>query len=148
MYLYPFILHSHSILRWVALLFLVIAIVNSLLGVIRKTSFTGTDLKMSLWAMVTFHLQVLLGIVLYFISPKVQFTAGMMKSDLLRFYTMEHVSLMLISIVLITLGYLRAKKKIEKGHKQILVFYVIALLLVLIAIPWPFREIFGTNWIY
>ncbi len=103
---------------------------------------------MPLWAMVTFHLQVLLGIVLYFISPKVQFTAEMMKSDLLRFYTMEHISLMFISIVLITLGYLRAKKKMESAHKQILVFYAIALLLVLIAIPWPFREIFGTNWIY
>lgn len=147
MYLYPFILQSHSILRWVALLFLIIAIINSLRGLLKKTPITGNDLKISLWAMVTFHLQVLLGFVLYFISPKVQFTTGMMKSDLLRFYTMEHVLLMLISIVLITLGYSRAKKMLLVGHKQIFVFYFISILLVLIAIPWPFREVFGTNWI-
>lgn len=147
MYLYSFLLHSHSMMRYVALLLLVMAVVISLLGVIRKTSFNGPDLKIPLWAMVAFHVQVLFGFVLYVISPKVQFSGEMMKSDQLRFYTVEHILLMLISVIFITIGYVQAKKKMEQGHKKILVFYAIALLLVLIAIPWPFREALGTKWL-
>ena len=144
---YSVLVQSHSILRYVALFFLLVAVANSLVGVLRKTSFHGLDLKVPLWTMITFHIQLLIGLVLYLISAKVQFSAAMMKSDLLRFFTMEHSSLMLLSIVLITFGYIRAKSNMDNGNKQIFVFYSIALLLILVAIPWPFREAFGTKWI-
>jgi hypothetical protein len=147
MNLYTILVQSHSILRYVALFFLLVAVANSLVGVLRKTSFHGLDLKVPLWTMITFHLQLMIGLVLYVISPKVQFSASMMKSDLLRFFTMEHSSLMILSIALITIGYIRAKSHMDNGNKHILIFYSLALLLILVAVPWPFREALGTKWI-
>lgn len=143
---YGILVQTHSILRYVALLFLVIAVINALLGVIKKTSFHGLDLKVPLWTMITFHLQLLFGLILYMISPKVQFSASMMKSDILRFFTLEHSLLMILSIVLITLGYTKAKSNMDKGNKTILTFYTISLVLIIIAVPWPFREALGTKW--
>jgi hypothetical protein len=146
MQIFSFLVQSHSIVRYVALLFLIIAIVSSLAAVLGKKSYTAQNSKTSLWAMAVFHIQVLLGLALYVLSPNVQFTAETMKSDALRFYTVEHIFLMLISVVLITIGYVRGKKRPESGNKQILIFYTIAFILVLLAIPWPFREALGAKW--
>ena len=86
---------------------------------------------------------------MYFQSPKVQFTAGWMKQPMYRFFGMEHFLMMVIAIVLITIGRKKAEKATDAlvKHKKIVVWYTIALLIILLAIPWPFRTALGiTTW--
>ena len=147
MSLYPIVLHAHSVLRYFVLLFVVIAIANSLKGLMLKFTYGKTDKTIALIALASFHLQVLLGILLYCLSPKVLFSKAMFHFDILRFFTIEHSSMMILSAVFITIGYSRAKRSIGlNGHKQILIFYLLALLIVLWAIPWPFKEALGGRW--
>ena len=74
----------------------------------------------------------------------------MMKTTLLRFFTMEHLVMMLLAITLITMGYSGAKRMSDskRQHKRIFTFFLIALILILASIPWPFRTALGAhNWI-
>lgn len=137
--------HFHSGLRWIVLILIVYAIFNALSR--KKTGmYNNGDKKINLFAMVTFHIQYLLGIIIYFFtSGKVNFNEGWMKIDLFRFYGMEHLLLMTIAFVLITMGYSKSKKAQNK-HKVIAFFYSIALILILAGIPWPFREALGGSW--
>ncbi len=127
------LIHAHSGLRWLVLLLLILTLVQSL-----RNRSTGSNGKLPLYTLIASHLQALLGLTLYFLSSYVQFHGAMMKDKLLRFYTVEHSSMMLIAIVLITIGYSKSKKS-ENSAKTLLVYYGIALLLILLAIPWPFR---------
>ena len=139
--------HTHSGLRWIALILLVYAVINALS---RKGSgeFYKKDKMVNLFAMVTLHVQLVLGLILYFTSGKVNFGQGWMKEDLFRFYGMEHFAGMLAAIVLVTIGYSKAKRSeaaIQK-HKYTLTFYALGLILILAFIPWPFRTALGGNW--
>ena len=142
------LLHAHSGLRWIALFLLVFAIFNA-----AKSQNTGKYLKkdkmINLFAMIFMHIQLLIGLILYFTSGKVSFTEGWMKNSLLRFFGMEHILLMVLAIVVITMGRSKAEKKLKgtrDKHRKILVSYTIGLLIVLIAIPWPFRAALGGAW--
>ncbi len=139
--------HTHSGLRWIALILLVYAVINALS---RKGSgeFSKKDKMLNLFAMVTLHVQLVLGLVLYFTSGKVNFGQGWMKEELFRFYGMEHLVGMLAAIVLVTIGYSKAKRSeaaIQK-HKYTLTFYALGLILILAFIPWPFRTALGGHW--
>lgn len=144
--MYNGLLHAHSGLRWVALILLLVAIFNALGGRKRRT-YEKKDKMINLFAMVFLHIQLLIGLVLYFISPKVNFTAGWMKAPMLRFFGMEHILLMVIAIALVTIGRKKAEKTTDlaKRHKTIALWYTIGLILILAAIPWPFRN-FGSGW--
>jgi uncharacterized protein YacL len=140
------LLHAHSGLRWVALILLIYSVFNAFSK--RKAGdFTDSDRKLTLFTMISVHLQLVFGLVLYFISPKVSFAEGFMKVSVLRFYTIEHILLMIIALVLITMGYSKVKKSTESSDKfkRILIFFGIALLLIIAAIPWPFRDL-GAAW--
>jgi len=102
----------------------------------------------NLFTMITFHTQLLLGLALYFTSEKVQFVEGWMKETIYRFYGMEHLSGMLLAIVAITIGHSKSKKGADDAakFKAIKVWYVLALILVLAFIPWPFRTELGAGW--
>lgn len=143
--MYNMLTHAHSGLRWLVLLFLVLAIVTAWSNWSKKTDYPAG--KFPLLGLIFTHIQLILGFILYFISPKVQFTSGVMKDSLLRFYTVEHLSLMLIAIILITVGYSKAKKAAPAaiGHKTIFTYYLIGLVLILVSIPWPFRGL-GAGW--
>ena len=139
--------HTHSGLRWIALILLVYAVINALT---RKGSgeFSKKDKMVNLFAMVTLHVQLVLGLVLYFTSGKVNFGQGWMKEELFRFYGMEHLVGMLAAIALVTIGYSKAKRSeaaIQK-HKYTLTFYALGLILILAFIPWPFRTALGGHW--
>lgn len=136
---------AHSGLRWIVLILLVIAIFNALSN--KNKSYLKKDKMINLFTMVFFHLQFLVGIVLYFVSPKVSHASGWMKDSVLRFFGMEHVLIMVIAMVFITLGYTKSKRKESDSakHKVIFTFYLIALILVLAGIPWPFRNL-GAGW--
>ncbi|MFY7945032.1 MAG: hypothetical protein ACOVNZ_10635 [Crocinitomicaceae bacterium] len=137
--------HAHSGLRWVALILLLLAIVNAF----TSKEYDKKHRLINLFAMVSLHTQLLIGLIQYFgTSTKVQFIEGWMKNPLLRFYGMEHILLMIIAIALVTIGHSKSKKGTtpEEKFKPIKLWYVIGLLLILAAIPWPFRTVLGGGW--
>ena len=138
------LLHAHSGIRWIVLLLIIINVINALGGLSGNKVFTDRDKKLSLFALIFTHLQALLGIALYFLDKsKVQFNENTMSNDMIRFYTVEHTLMMLIAVILVTIGNRSAK---AGKVKQVFWFYFIALVLILAAIPWPFRENLGAGW--
>ena len=141
--MYPALLHIHSGLRWVVLLLIIINVLNALGGYTGNKTAGAGDKKLSLFALICTHLQVLIGLGLYAISPKVQFSASTMGNSMLRFFTMEHTVMMLIAVILVTIGHRVAK---SGSFKKQFWYYLIALIVILVAIPWPFRTALGTGW--
>lgn len=145
--MYSTILDLHSLLRYVALLLLIITVIKAFSGWLEKKQYTSLDNKLSLFTLITMHLQLVIGLLLYFISPIVQ--AGIsdmaiaMKNPELRFWTVEHISLMIVAIALITVGRIVSKKAADSviKHKKTAIFFLLGLLLILVSIPWPFTKI-------
>lgn len=135
---------THSGLRWIALILLLLAIYNAFTA----KNYEKKHRLVNMFAMISLHTQLLIGLALYFTSPKVQFTAGWMKVAMYRFYGMEHLMGMLIAIVLVTIGHSKSKKATESAakFKAIKLWYVLALVLILAFIPWPFRTALGAGW--
>jgi ABC-type xylose transport system permease subunit len=144
--MYEILKHTHSGLRWVALILILWAIFNS----ITAKEFTKREKLVNLFSMVSLHTQLILGLILYFISDKVKFFDGWMKepTGIYRFYGMEHLAGMVIAIALITVGYVKSKKGNSPAeiYKPIKLFYIIGLILILASIPWPFRANLGGAW--
>lgn len=138
---------SHSGLRWVALLLLVVAIVNALMK-LKSNKYEKGDKMINLFAMVLLHIQVTLGTILAFFSGKIAYVEGWMKNPQLRFFGMEHILMMVLAVVLATIGRKKAEKAVDpaKKHKTILIWYTIVLIIVFAAIPWPFRANLGGSW--
>ena len=150
--MYNILQGAHSGMRWIALLLLLFAIVNAI-----RSKSSGNYLKkdkmLNLFTMVSLHIQLLLGIGLMFLSSKVAYVEGWMSSDvaggMYRFYGMEHVLVMVCAIAVITMGRSSAEKKMKGSrnkHHKILVTYTIGLILILVSIPWPFREALKGSW--
>ena len=144
--------HGHSGLRWLVLALLVFAIVNALMK--RKSGkYEKSDKMLNLFAMVMVHIQVTIGAILAFVSGKVNYGHGWMKAKNIngvaefRFFGMEHIIIMVLAAVLLTIGRKKAEKALDpaKKHKTILIWYTIGLLIILAGIPWPFRG-FTTGW--
>ncbi len=97
--------------------------------------------------MIMAHFQLLIGIALYFTSPKVVFSASSMKDAVLRFFLVEHPAMMILAIILITIGYVKANKAEDdlKKSRLLMIFFTSALILILAAIPWPFLN-YGGKW--
>jgi len=144
---YNILRHAHSGLRWIALLLLIVVFVTALRRFLSKDQYQEVDRKMGLYALIGVHVQLIIGLVLYFVSPKVQFSGETMQYPLLRFYTVEHLTIMLIAIALVTIGYSRAKKlpTDEQKFRATLIFFGLGLALIVIGIPWPFRGL-GAGW--
>jgi hypothetical protein len=136
------LVHLHNVLRWVILILLLISLVQA---------FTKKDglQKTSLWLLIAAHSTLVLGLFQYFNSAvgfKLISQLGfgeVMKVGEYRFWAVEHISAMLISIILITIARGKAKRL---NYKAAAILYVIALLLILAAVPWPFREGIGRPW--
>jgi heme/copper-type cytochrome/quinol oxidase subunit 1 len=145
--MYPFLVHLHSGLRWAVLLTLVLAIIQSAGKLSGNHSFTDKDRKVPLFAFISAHTQLLLGLILFFISPKVIFSAASMKSAMSRFFLVEHTTMMILAIIIISVGYILAKKAApeKKAFKRIFWTYLVGLLLILASIPWPSMG-YGTGW--
>lgn len=143
---YLFFKYLHSGFRYIVFIFLLIAIVQSLLGWIGKKPFSEANRKINLFTLIAAHSQLFIGIVLYFLSPYVQFNSGTMKNATTRYFTAEHWVMMLIAIILITIGYSKSKKITlpENKHKTIAIFYTIAFLIVVIAILSGHLPLLGT----
>jgi len=142
--MYEALKSAHSGLRWVALILILWAIFNAF----SSKEFNKREKLVNLFSMVILHLQLIMGLILYFISPKVKFFEGWMKDAVYRFYGMEHLAGMLIAVVLITIGYSKSKraKTAAEKFKPIKIFYLIGLIIILASIPWPFRANLGGAW--
>ena len=136
MSIYEIFKDIHSWFRYVLFVLVLLAIIRSLIGWLGKKAYTEGNRKINLFAMISADIQLLLGIVLYFLSPFVQFNSDTMKNDTTRYFTVEHWVMMLIAIALIHIGHSKSKKAItpENKHKSIAIFYIIALLIILGAI--------------
>jgi hypothetical protein len=145
---YSVLVHFHSIIRWLLLIGLLTSIVIAFFNYLSKKQTGGMGKRIHFLTGTTAHIQLLIGLVLYFISPKVVFSSETMKFAASRFYTMEHISMMIVAIVIITIGMMRARraKNEKKYFWSIFLFYLIALLLILSAIPWPAGK-FAAGWI-
>jgi membrane protein DedA with SNARE-associated domain len=136
----------HSGFRYVVFLLVLVAIIQSLLGWLNKKPYTELNRKINLFALISAHTQLLIGIILYFLSPLVQFNSGTMKNDTTRYFTVEHWVMMIIAIVLITIGHSKSKKIVlpEAKHKTIAIFYIIAFLVIIGAILAGHLPVFGS----
>jgi hypothetical protein len=143
--MYSSLLYMHSTLRYFVLIFLLLVIVKAFLGFSGKKAFGKTDDMLGLTLFSITHTQFLLGIVLYFISSHVQFSGEAMKDPVARYWTSEHVLIMLIAITLITLARftIRKMKDDTSKHKRMLIFNSIALLLIMMAIAMSKRGFFS-----
>ncbi|HLP64097.1 hypothetical protein [Flavobacterium sp.] len=136
--MYHFIQKFHSGWAYLALLLLVIAVFNSFSGWFSKREFASKDKKIALFALIATHLQLVIGFLLYFVSPKGLDSLGSMEDSALRLTALEHPIVNILAIVLITIGWSRHKKAIASDlkFKSIFVFYMLGLVLVLVRIPW------------
>ena len=139
--MYQTILNVHSYLAYAALLLLVLASGNAILGLTSKKFFKDKDLRLSLFTLIICHIQLLVGLILYFVSEK-GFKAfaieGAMKNPELRLTMLEHPLINIIALVLITIGWSKHKKEESNNgkFKKIAIFYTLGLVLILSRLPW------------
>ncbi|MEI6948804.1 hypothetical protein V9K67_16575 [Paraflavisolibacter sp. H34] len=143
--LYQVLLHLHSVGRWIVLLLLLFGIFNSLVAGSRP--FIKSDNRIGLLLTIFADLMFLIGLALWVMGArglKAIQGSGMgvvMKDAILRFFAVEHMVGMLVAIVLMHIGKAQAKKHISDRakHRRTVIFYLIALVIILAMIPWPFR---------
>ena len=152
--MYTGLLHTHSLVRWIMLILLIITVLRAYNGWRSNSSFSPLDKRMSLFTLIFSHVQLLTGFVLYMVSPIVQGAladmSGTMKDSLLRFWAVEHILTMIIAIMIITIGYSVAKKAVNdtQKYKRIFIYYLSSLILILLTIPWPFMKTgAGRGWL-
>ena len=133
----------HSYWAYLVLATLIVAVTNAIIGLVAKKEFEAKDIRISLFALIFSHIQLLIGLVLYFVSPYFQAFSeqgmkGVMGDVTLRLYLVEHPLMNILAIVLITMGWSRHKKKVASNNKfkSIAIFYTLGLLFLLSRIPW------------
>jgi len=133
----------HSYWAYIVLIVLIIAIVNALSGFWSKKEFKAKDLRISLFALIASHIQLIIGLIAYYTSNYYETMRGIgmgevMKNSELRKPLVEHPIMILIAIALITVGFTKHKKKsIDAAKfKTISIYYTIALIIILGMIPW------------
>ena len=133
----------HSGWAYLVLTIVVLATVNAIIGLVTKREYEAKDFRISLFALIVTHLQFVIGFVLYFLSGKILWFTDIsakeiMKNPELRLYNVEHPSIMLIAIALLTIGYSKHKRKLTSvpKFKFLAIFYSLALILILSRIPW------------
>lgn len=149
--MYQGLLHLHNLLRWVILILAVIAIVKAFAGMTSRKPFTNTDKKIGLFLMVAAHIMFMIGLFQWLAGDwgintiRKMGMGEVMKNSIYRYWAIEHITGMVIAIALITVGRGVGKKNIADRikHQRTFWFYLVALLIILVTIPWPFREGIG-----
>lgn len=142
--MYQALTFLHNFTRWLVLVSLLYAVYRAYRGYVLKSAYTSTDNAVRHWTATIAHLQLVIGMILYFQSPIIRYFWAHFgeaeKAMDLVFFGLIHSTLMLTAIVLITIGSALAKRKQADSDKfrTMLVWFSIALLIIFIAIPWPF----------
>ena len=145
--MYPFLLALHSLTRWAVLISLVFAIYRAWRGWLLRKPYQVIDNRARIFASTTAHIQLVIGLWLYFISPIVSYFLANFSTAVhqreIRFFGMEHITVMLTAIVLITIGSVKAKRKTSNHEKfkTMAIWFSIGLLLILSSIPWSFSPL-------
>ena len=134
----------HSYWAYFVLFVVLIATINALAGLFTNKEYQPKDFRISLFALIVTHIQLLIGLILYFISPlglqsiSNNGMAVVIKDATLRLYAVEHITVMLLAVIFITIGYSKHKKKLvsKPKFKILSIFYTLALILMLSRIPW------------
>ncbi|MDG1730987.1 MAG: hypothetical protein P8K68_14080 [Algibacter sp.] len=141
--MYDVVKSLHSYWAYLVLIVLIIATFNAIIKTIGGKEYEANDFRKSLFTLIVSHIQLLIGLVLYFVSPRLRLfsESGMgeiMKDSVNRLYLVEHPLVNIIAVALITIGYSKHKKKLTSKPKlkTIAIFYSIALVLFLSRIPW------------
>ncbi len=138
--MYTGLKHFHSYVAYLVLLLVAIAVLHAILSLVQKRPFTATSRKYMLFGLIAAHVQMLFGLFLYFVSP---LGFGNLSGDTMgiseqRLYAVEHPLMMLIGVVLITVGYSKAKRTADdRGRFKLIAWcYGIGLVLILARVPW------------
>jgi hypothetical protein len=141
--MYSLLKNVHSYWAYFLLLVLILAILNAIAGKIKGKDFESRDLRLSLFGLIFSHIQLLIGLILYFVSPWFKQWSnlgmgGVMKDSQTRLFLVEHPITNILAIVLITMGWSLHKRQSDPGKKflRIAIFYGLGLLLLLSRIPW------------
>jgi len=145
--MYPFLLALHSLVRWFVLGVLVFAIVRTYRGWLGNKIYTKFDERVR-WVTATIaHIQLVIGLWLYFISPIVNYFLHNFREAVgqrqIRFFGMEHITMMLTAIILITIGSAKAKRKTtdKEKFKTMAIWFSIALFIIFVSVPWSFSPL-------
>ena len=141
--MYETIQFIHSYWAYLVVFVLLATSINAIVGLVSNKEYGATNFRLALFTLIVSHIQLLIGLLLYFIAPYFKMfgemgMGGVMKDANLRLYNVEHPLIMIIAIVLITIGYSKHKKKLtsKPKFKVLAIFYTLALILVLSRIPW------------
>jgi NADH:ubiquinone oxidoreductase subunit 2 (subunit N) len=136
--MYHILQKAHSGWAYLVLILLLVAAINALMGKKAQRNFEPKDRKISLFALIATHLQLVFGLILYFVSPLGMASMGQMSDASLRLTSLEHPLINIIAIVLITIGWSKHKKTEDSQakFKSIMMGYGIGFLLILSRIPW------------
>jgi hypothetical protein len=149
--MFSVLLQLHNILRWVILLLLLLSILQSSIGWIKHRELREADAKLWLFTMISVHTTLLIGLILLLFGRYGILSSGLpegvslMKDKFYRFFWVEHPVGMLIATVFVTIGRGVVKKQISDPlkYKRAFWFFLLALVIIIATIPWPFREIVG-----
>lgn len=150
--MYNTLLSLHSLVRWLVLVSMLIAIVRAYQGWLGNKTFSKSDNLIKLLAVSIVHIQFILGLILYFISPVVDYFLNnfgeAVKVRDIRFFGMEHSFMMILGVVLITIGSSVSKRKEtdQQKFKALAIWFTIGLLVILSSIPWAFSPLISRPW--
>lgn len=150
--MYSNLLVVHSLVRWLVLASLVFSLYRAYRGWLGNRPFTRFDHAVRHNTATIAHIQLIAGLWLYFISPVVNYFWANFGTAVhareIRFFGMEHITVMLSAIVVITIGSAKAKRKMsdQEKFKTMAIWYSAALLLILTSVPWPFSPLVSRPW--
>jgi hypothetical protein len=145
--MFHFVLLLHSAFRWLLLIALLCSIARAAWGYARSTAFSAADNALRHWTATVAHLQLVMGMWLYLESPVThafrQAPAAGLRQPELRFFGILHIGCMLLAVILLTIGSAMAKRRKTDREKfrTMLTWFSLTLLIILIAIPWPFSPL-------
>jgi len=142
---YPLALTLHSWMRWIVVIVGVIAVVRFLIGWLGKRDWAALDARLALIFPVTIDIQLLLGLLLYFVLSPITTGAlrdfgAALKNSTVRFFSVEHIFMVLIALIVAHIGSALIKKRTDATTKFRIgfIFFVLAMIIIFLAIPWPF----------
>ena len=140
--MYNLLKTAHSYWAFIVLILLIFAIANAFFGIVKNKTFDSSDFRRSLFVLISSHIQFLIGLILYFVSPWfgkwASLGMGVIQDSQARLYLVEHPITNLLAIILITMGWSMHKRQSldAKKFSRIGIFYFLGLLLLLLRIPW------------
>jgi uncharacterized membrane protein YdjX (TVP38/TMEM64 family) len=145
--MYPTLLTLHSLVRWLVLISLLFAIFRAYRGWFFRKHFSRLDNSVRHWTATISHIQLIIGLLLYSVSPIIDFFLHNYKAAVhqrqFRFFGMEHSLMMIMAIAIITIGSALSKRKEidNEKYKTMAIWFTVALLIILVSIPWPFSPL-------